>query len=73
LITQKQEEEGVDEAVDMDGFDQKQEDFDKKRATLGTRGSSTRINTQQQQAAQHQQPPLVYVPKQKAETEEEKV
>jgi hypothetical protein len=46
LITQKQEEEGVDEAVDMDGFDQKQEDLDKKRATLGTRGSSTRINTQ---------------------------
>ena len=44
LINQKQDEEGLEEPLDFDGLDQKEE-LDKKRATLNTRGSSTRLPT----------------------------
>jgi DNA repair exonuclease SbcCD ATPase subunit len=67
LTQQRQDEEGIEEPLDVDGFE---EDLAKKRAQLGTRGSSTRGGqaNQQQQAN-----PLVYIPKQKTETEDEKV
>ena len=41
LTQQRQDEEGVEEPLDVDGFE---EDLAKKRAQLGTRGSSTRGN-----------------------------
>ena len=49
LTQQRQDEEGVEEPLDVDGFE---EDLTKKRAQLGTRGSSTRGGGQA-----NQQPP----------------
>ncbi len=61
----------MEEPLDVDGFE---EDLVKKRAQLGTRGSSTRGGGGAGQTNQQQQAnPLVYIPKQKTETEDEKV
>ena len=46
LTQQRQDEEGVEEPLDVDGFE---EDLAKKRAQLGTRGSSTRGGQANQQ------------------------
>ena len=46
LTQQRQDEEGVEEPLDVDGFE---EDLTKKRAQLGTRGSSTRGGQANQQ------------------------
>ena len=63
----------MEEVIDVDGFDN--EELAKKRTQLNTRGSSTRGGgvPPTAAAAAPVKEPLVYIPKQKTETEDEKV
>ena len=74
MTKQKQDEDGLEEQIDMDGFDEPDPQaaaIAKKRTQINTRGSSRSQKTGVPPVQPPQ--PLVYVPKQKTESEDEKV